>query len=133
MRRIFGRMLAACAQLRRPNEPVSVFNVRNEPTLYQFWMSVDTLNLLAQGRGAEALAEVLREPEEWMRPWALAIIHHAEGHRAESDAALQALIAGTRMGRPIRLPRCMPRAASWNSLSSGSSMRMTSAIPEWGK
>jgi hypothetical protein len=93
MRRIFGRMLAACAQLRRPNEPVSVFNVRNEPTLYQFWMSVDTLNLLAQGRGAEALAEVLREPEEWMRPWALAIIHHAEGHRAESDAALQALIA----------------------------------------
>jgi hypothetical protein len=53
-------MLAACAQLRRPNEPVSVFNVRNEPTLYQFWMSIDTLNLLAQGRGAEALAEVLR-------------------------------------------------------------------------
>ncbi len=28
-----------------------------------------------------------------MRLWVLAIIHHAEGHRAESDAALQALIA----------------------------------------
>ncbi len=27
-----------------------------------------------------------------MRLWVLAIIHHAEGHRAESDAALQALI-----------------------------------------
>ena len=54
------------------------------------WLS---LNLLAQGRGDEALAEALREPEEWMRLWVLAIIHHAEGHRAESDAALQALIA----------------------------------------
>ena len=36
---------------------------------------------------------MLREPEEWARLWALAIIHHAEGHRAESDTALQALIA----------------------------------------
>jgi tetratricopeptide (TPR) repeat protein len=52
-----------------------------------------SLDLLAQGRGEEALAEVLREPEEWARLWALAIIHHAEGHRVESDAALQALIA----------------------------------------
>jgi TolB-like protein/cytochrome c-type biogenesis protein CcmH/NrfG len=51
-----------------------------------------SLTLLAQGRGAEALAEALREPEEWMRLWVLAIIHDAACHRAESDAALEALI-----------------------------------------
>jgi len=51
------------------------------------------LNLLAQGRGEEALTEVLREAEEWARLWATAIIHHAAGRRAESDAALQELIA----------------------------------------
>ena len=48
--------------------------------------------LLAQGRGEEALAEALRESEECARLLALAIIHHAGGHRAESDAALDALI-----------------------------------------
>ena len=35
----------------------------------------------------------MREPEEAFRLWALAIIHHAAGRRAESDAALQELIA----------------------------------------
>ena len=50
-------------------------------------------NLLAQGRGDEALAEALGEPEEWYRLYASAIIHHAAGRRAESDAALQELIA----------------------------------------
>jgi len=52
-----------------------------------------SLVLLAQGRGEEALAEVLREPEEWARLWASAVIHHAAGRREESEAALQALIA----------------------------------------
>ena len=51
------------------------------------------LNLLAQGRGDEALAEALREPDEGFRLWALAIIEHAAGRRAESDTALQELIA----------------------------------------
>lgn len=50
------------------------------------------LNLLAQGRGDEALAEALREPESW-RFYALAIIHHAAGHSAKADAALNELIA----------------------------------------
>jgi tetratricopeptide (TPR) repeat protein len=50
-------------------------------------------NLLAQGRHDEALAEALREPEEWARLWALAVIHHAAGHPAEVDAALRELIA----------------------------------------
>ncbi len=52
-----------------------------------------SMNLLVQGRGEEALVEALREPEGWARSQALAIIHHAAGRRAESDAALQELIA----------------------------------------
>jgi TolB-like protein/Tfp pilus assembly protein PilF len=51
------------------------------------------LNLLAQGRSKDALAEALREPEEWARIQALAIIHHAAGRLAEADAALHELIA----------------------------------------
>ena len=51
------------------------------------------LILLAQGRDDEALAEALREPEEWARLWAVAIIQHATDRRAESDAALLELIA----------------------------------------
>ena len=51
------------------------------------------LNLLAQGRGAEALAEVLREPLECARLWVLALIEWAAGRLAESEAALQELIA----------------------------------------
>ncbi|MDE2359794.1 MAG: TIR domain-containing protein [Betaproteobacteria bacterium] len=52
-----------------------------------------SLVLLAQGRGEEALAEVLREPEELARLWASAVIHHTAGRREESEAALEALIA----------------------------------------
>jgi adenylate cyclase len=51
------------------------------------------LNLLAQGRGEEALAEVQQEPEEWERLWTRAVIDHAAGRHAESEAALQELIA----------------------------------------
>jgi adenylate cyclase len=52
-----------------------------------------SLHLLAQGRGEEALAEALREAEEALGLPAIAIIHHVAGRRAESDAALQELIA----------------------------------------
>ena len=51
------------------------------------------LNLLAQGRSDEALAEALREPEEWARLWALAVVHHTAGRRAEAETALDELIA----------------------------------------
>lgn len=51
------------------------------------------LNLLAQSRIEDAYAEAWQEPEEWARLWALAIIHHDAGRGAESDAALQELIA----------------------------------------
>ena len=52
-----------------------------------------SLNLLAQGKNAEALTEALREPELWARLYASAIIHHSAGREAESDAALRELIA----------------------------------------
>jgi hypothetical protein len=48
--------------------------------------------LMDQGRGGEALEEAGREPEAAFRLWALTILHHAMGHRAESDAALRELI-----------------------------------------
>src|SRR6516225_1318613 len=56
------------------------------------------LNLLAQGRGEEALAEAQQEPEQWARLRARAIIHHATGRHAESEAALQELIAKHQVG-----------------------------------
>ena len=51
------------------------------------------LNLLAQDRVEEAVAEVLREPEEWALLWGTAIIEHGIGHRAAANAALQELTA----------------------------------------
>ena len=52
------------------------------------WLSIV---LLGEGRGDEALAEALREPEEWGRLFALAVIHHAAGRPTEANAALQEL------------------------------------------
>ena len=52
------------------------------------WLAIA---LFKQGRGDEALAEALREPEEWARLSALAIIHHGAGRHAESDEALRNL------------------------------------------
>lgn len=49
--------------------------------------------LVAQGRHEEALSESMQEPDEIMRYWALAIVHHASGHPEESDEALRQLIA----------------------------------------
>jgi len=46
-----------------------------------------SLVLLAQGRGEEALAEAAREPDEAFRLWALTMVQHGLGHRAESDDA----------------------------------------------
>jgi hypothetical protein len=53
-----------------------------------------SLIMLAQGRGDDALAEAMQEPDEAWRTWALAIVHHAAGRRAESDEALRILVAG---------------------------------------
>jgi tetratricopeptide (TPR) repeat protein len=51
------------------------------------------LTLLAQGHGEEALAEAQQEPAGWARLYVEAIIHHGAGREAESEAALQELIA----------------------------------------
>jgi len=50
-----------------------------------------SMTLLAQAKGEEAVAVALREPDEAFRLCALAIVHHALGHRPESDAALDQL------------------------------------------
>jgi tetratricopeptide (TPR) repeat protein len=50
------------------------------------------LTLLGQGRADQALEEALRETDEGQRWYALAIVQHARGDRAQSDAALQALL-----------------------------------------
>jgi TolB-like protein/Flp pilus assembly protein TadD len=47
--------------------------------------------LLTQGRNDEALAEALREPEDWGRLFACAVIEHAAGRAAEADVALREL------------------------------------------
>jgi TolB-like protein/lipoprotein NlpI len=53
------------------------------------WLGVTLLYL---GRGDDALSETLREPEAWARNFALALIHHAAGRKAEADEALRELI-----------------------------------------
>ena len=57
------------------------------------WRTHLALNLRAQGRCDEALAEASRDPHEVLRLAAIAIIEHTGGRRAESDAAVQELIA----------------------------------------
>jgi tetratricopeptide (TPR) repeat protein len=51
-----------------------------------------SLVLLALDREEDAVAEALRESEEPYRLWALAIVHHVLGRRAESDEVLRELI-----------------------------------------
>jgi len=53
-----------------------------------------SIGLIALGHAEEALAEAMREPEEWARLYALAIIHHAAGRRSDSDQALGKLAGG---------------------------------------
>lgn len=51
-----------------------------------------SLTLLARGLGEEALTEAMQEPDEAYRLWALAIVHHAMGHGAESDRVLREFV-----------------------------------------
>jgi len=50
-----------------------------------------SLVLLDDGRGEEALKEAEREPDEFWRVWARAIIFHGLGRQADADAALAEL------------------------------------------
>jgi TolB-like protein/class 3 adenylate cyclase/Tfp pilus assembly protein PilF len=52
------------------------------------------LTRIMQGRGEEALPIARTEPHDVFRNMALAMIHHAHGRTADSDAALQTLIDG---------------------------------------
>lgn len=50
-----------------------------------------SLALLGQGRGEEAVEEAMHGPDEALRLYTLAIVHHVLGHVAKSDAALREL------------------------------------------
>ncbi len=50
------------------------------------------LVMMDQGRSDEALEQAIREPDEFWRLWAQAIIHHSAGHQAESEQGLQKLL-----------------------------------------
>ncbi len=54
------------------------------------WLSISLFQL---GRLDEALVEAQREPEEWGRLFAVAVIQHAAGRKTESDNALRELTA----------------------------------------
>lgn len=51
-----------------------------------------SLNLIALGRGDDAYVELMKEPQETYRLWALAIVAHGRGKATESDKALNTLI-----------------------------------------
>jgi serine/threonine protein kinase/tetratricopeptide (TPR) repeat protein len=85
-----------------------------------------SLTLLARGRGVEALAEAIREPEEYHRLWALGIIHHVLGHRTESDEAVRDLIDKYADHWPVRSRRCMRCGGRGTRPSSGWSGRTPS-------
>jgi TolB-like protein/Tfp pilus assembly protein PilF len=80
------------------------------------WLSI---LLVREGQSDEALAEAMREPEEWGRLFALAIIHHAAGRQAESDDALQELTAkyaddaGYQVAEAYALRGAADRAFEW--------------------
>ncbi len=77
----------------RPEESIVALRKANElAPMRAGTRAFIALNLLALGRGDEAMAEVLQEPAEWARCFALAIIQFAAGRRSESDEALQVLL-----------------------------------------
>jgi hypothetical protein len=78
------------------------------------------MTLIAQAKGEEALGEALREPDEAFRLWALAIVHHALGHRPESDAALDQLRDKYTADWPIRSQRSTAREEKPTPRSCGS-------------
>ena len=87
------------------------------------------VNLVAQERGAEALAEALREQEEWARLWAVAIIQHAAYRRDESNAALGELIAKYAAASAYQVAEVYGARGEWISPSRGSSGHAHSGMP----
>jgi TolB-like protein/tetratricopeptide (TPR) repeat protein len=90
---VFARLAEALLACGRAREAETTFRRALELAPQRISLHARlSVALLAQGRGVDALAEALREPEEWEQLCALAIIHEREGRRADSDAALNALI-----------------------------------------
>jgi TolB-like protein/Tfp pilus assembly protein PilF len=59
--------------------------------------------LLARGDKLAALAEMQQEPSDFWRRTGLALVHHALGHTAESEAALRDLVAMSPHGAAYQL------------------------------
>ena len=84
--------------------------------------------LLARGRSEEALAEAMQESDETWRLWALAIVHHALGRRADSDQALGELIEKAADGSAYSIADVHGARGRQTRRSSGSSARMRSGM-----
>lgn len=89
---IFARLAEALLARGRPREAETALRRALELSPQRISLHARlSIALVTQDQGAEALTEALREPEEWERLCALAIIHERLGRREESDAALRAL------------------------------------------
>lgn len=75
---------------------------------------------------AVVLTEALRQPHELFRLRALAIVHHALGRVAESNAALQELIDKNAQVGAYQVADVTPPAARWTRHSNGSNGPMRS-------
>ncbi|MEO5988355.1 MAG: protein kinase [Candidatus Eisenbacteria bacterium] len=76
----------------RPTDAEVAFRKALELTPQRFATRAHlSLVLSLPDRAEEALAWAMQEPEEALRLWALAIMHHAMGRGAESEAALREL------------------------------------------
>ena len=76
-----------------------------------------------------ALAEIEQETSESWRMIGLPMAYHALGRKADSDAALAALIAKDEKERPTTSPTSTPSAARPTRRSSGSTRRSSTTIP----
>jgi TolB-like protein/Tfp pilus assembly protein PilF len=76
------------------------------PELYQVHMVIG-LALLVKGEPEAALEVVEQESEELFRLEGLAYVHHALGNAAESDAALDELIAKYERSSPMSIARLL--------------------------
>ncbi len=91
----YGRLGAICRVAGLRAEALEAFQKALElaPQQIATHMLI-SLVLYSEGRYEEALHEAQAEPAAWARLSALAVIHHALGQKADSDAALRELVEG---------------------------------------
>ena len=85
--------------------------------------------LLLKGDAQGALAEIEQETSEVWKMIGLPMAYHALGRKADSDAALAALIAKYEKDAPTTSPTSTPSAARPTRRSSGSTRRSSTATP----